>query len=62
MPIGVTWSNRMSIDWRTARRERWGFETPCGKLKHSVDLLTRDVELLDDLVDAGSSLEILEYR
>src|ERR1051325_9448357 len=55
-PCGVTWSNRISIHPRTASSCGWRVETEGRKPEHSVDLFARDVELLDDLVDAGARL------
>src|SRR5437763_16696308 len=60
MPRGVTWSNRMSIDRRTGGSRGWCVETPGGELKNRVDLLPRQVELLNDLVDAGTGFQVVE--
>ncbi len=61
MPRGVTWSNRMSIDRRTSRsRGCVHRETPGGEFKNRVDLLPRQVELLNDLVDAGTGFQVVE--
>jgi hypothetical protein len=51
----------MSIDRRTVRREWRRVETPGREFENRVDLFPRYVELLDDIVDAGSGFEVLEY-
>src|SRR6476646_11686536 len=60
IPIGVTWSNRMSIDRRTVGCDRRRVQTPCRKLKHRVDLFPRYVELFNDVFDACSRFEVFE--
>lgn len=64
MPLGVTWSKRMSIYDIGAGRSgsRYGrIETPGGEFKHGTYLFPRQVELLHDLIYAGSSFEILKH-
>ena len=53
-PFGVPWSNRTSIGG-----DCLGAQALSHELEHGGDLLTRDVELLDNLVDA-EILEILD--
>src|SRR5579862_1239026 len=63
MPRGVTWSKRMSINggvW-SGDRGRNRIETAGGKFKHRVNLLPRNVELVDDFLYARSSFKVFEY-
>ena len=53
-------SKRMSIDARIGGGRGWRVEASGGKLNNRVDLLPRDVELLNDLVYSGSGFEVIE--
>src|SRR5438045_4168987 len=55
-PFGVPWSKRTSTGVDSSSAQALSHE-----LKDSRHLLTRHVELLDDLVDA-EVLEVLDYR
>jgi hypothetical protein len=61
MPLGVTWSNRMSIFGRIGRCQGRRVETSSGKLKYRIDLFARYVELLDDIVYAGAGFKVVEH-
>src|ERR1700687_4360830 len=61
MPLGVTWSNRMSIFGGIGRCQGRRVETSSGKLKYRVDLLARYIELLNDFVYAGSGFKVVEH-
>jgi len=60
MPRGVTWSNTMRIHRGVCSRdgERNRVKAAGGKFKYRLNLLPRDVELLDDLVYVGSGFEV----
>src|SRR5208282_4201010 len=62
MPLGVTWSKRMSIYEGAlgAGRSR-RFQASGGEFQHGVDLFPRDVKLLDDLIYSGSRFEVLKH-
>ena len=53
----------MSIHRGRLKREGWPdlVETAGGKFKYSVDLLPRNVELVNDFFYGGSSFKVLEY-
>src|SRR5271165_7451733 len=61
MPLGVTWSKRMSIHREICGRSRDRIKAAGGKFKYRVDLFPRDVELLDDFFYGGSGLEVFEH-
>src|SRR6266700_2801834 len=60
MPRGVTWSKRMSIHGGVCSGDGDGdrIKAAGGKLKDRVDLFPRDIELLDDFLDGGSSFKV----
>src|SRR5271165_3151230 len=60
MPLGVTWSKRMSIDGGMCSKGGGWIKAAGGKFKHRVDLFPRDVELLDDFFYCGSGFEVFE--
>src|SRR5450631_4415121 len=62
MPRGVTWSKRMSFHWGVCSgdRGRDRIETAGGKFKYRVNLFPRDVELVDNFLDAGSGFKVFE--
>src|SRR6266851_740411 len=61
MPLGVTWSKRMSIDGGICSGDADRIKAAGGKFQYGVDLFPRDVELLDDFLYAGSGFEVFEY-
>src|ERR1700693_2523068 len=61
IPVGVTWSNRMSIHRRMFSRDRDRIKAAGGKFKDRVDLRPRNVELLDDFFDGGSGFKVFEH-
>src|SRR5229473_4000616 len=61
MPLGVTWSKRMSIDGGICTGDADRIKAAGGKFQYRVDLFPRDVELLDDFLYAGSGFEVFEY-
>ncbi len=61
MPLGVTWSKRMSIHGGICSGGGDRIKAAGGKFKYRVDLFPRDVELLDDFLYGGSGFEIFEH-
>src|SRR5271157_3159718 len=61
MPLGVTWSKRMSIHREICGRSRDRIKAAGGKFKYRVDLFPRDVELLNDFFYGGPGFEIFEH-
>src|SRR5258708_5336247 len=61
MPFGVTWSKGMSIHRAIGSADGNRVEGAGGKFKHRVDLFPRDVELLNDFLDAGSGFKVFKY-
>src|SRR5271166_985314 len=61
MPLGVTWSKRMSIDGGMCSKGGGWIKAAGGKFKHRVDLFPRDVELLDDFFYGGPGFEVFEH-
>src|SRR6266849_3156880 len=61
MPLGVTWSKRMSIHRGICSGDADRIKAAGGKFKYRVDLFPRDVELFDDFLDGGSSFEVFEH-
>src|SRR5271155_837410 len=63
MPRGVPWSNRMSINGGLCSGDsgRGSIKATGGKFQHRVDLLARDIELLDDFLYGGSGFEVQEH-
>src|SRR5271157_3741852 len=61
IPLGVTWSKRMSIYRGICSRGRDRIKAAGGKFKYHVDLFQCDVELLDNFFYGGSGLEVFEH-
>src|SRR5258708_38835720 len=61
MPLGVTWSKRMSIHRGICIGGTDRIKAAGGKFKYRVDLFPRDVELFDDFLYGGSSFEVFEH-
>src|SRR5450432_1296750 len=61
IPRGVTWSKRMSINWRFCSGDRDRIKTAGGKCQYRVDLFPSDVELLNDFLNGCSGFEVFEY-
>src|SRR5271167_3413727 len=50
------------VSGATASRNRRGVQAAGGKFQHGLNLLSRYMKLLDDLLDARTGLKILEHR
>ncbi len=61
MPLGVTWSKRMSIHRRICRTRRHRIKAAGGKFQYRIDFITTDVKLFDNLLYCGSGFKILEH-
>src|SRR6266852_1360607 len=61
MPLGVTWSKRMSIDGGICSGDAGRIKAAGCKFQYCIDLFPRDVELFDDFLDGGSRFEVFEY-
>jgi len=61
IPLGVTWSNRTSIHRRMCSGDRDRIKAARGKFKDRVDLLPRDVELLDDFFYGSPGFKVFEH-
>jgi hypothetical protein len=61
MPLGVPWSKRMRIlsGGRTGQN-RGSIEAASGEFQHSLYLLSRYMELLDNLIDIGTGFKVLK--
>src|ERR1700738_1586927 len=57
MPLGVTWSKRMSIHRGIYSGGGDRIKAVGGKFKYRADLLPCEVELLDDFLYGGSGFE-----
>jgi hypothetical protein len=58
--VGVTWSKRISILSGVCYGSKIRVQAAQSEFEYRVDLFKRNVELLDDFVDAGCGFEVLE--